>query len=88
MRISSWPQPTVRPPRGVAIDGAGLEALSKREREVLLLLGRGLTNQEIGYQLFVRQNTVAKHVSRILAKTRASNRVEAAALAMRAGLLS
>lgn len=60
---------------------------SKQEFGVLVLLARGLTNDEIGRQLGVTEATVKKHVTSLLRKFAAANRAELAATATRAGLL-
>jgi len=65
-----------------------LEALTEREREVLVAVARGLSNAEIGKRLFMSEATVKAHVSRVLAKLGMSNRVQAAILAHDAGLLN
>ncbi len=62
--------------------------LSKREKEVLALIGEGLSNQEIAGRLFVQEHTAAKHVSRILGKLNLANRTQAALLAVRRGLVA
>ncbi len=64
-----------------------LAALSAREREVLVWIGRGLANAEIGTRLGLSAGTVKVHVSRILTKLSCTNRVQAAILAHEAGLL-
>jgi DNA-binding NarL/FixJ family response regulator len=60
--------------------------LSSREREVLGLLTRGYDNGAIARRLFVSPSTVKHHVSRLLAKIGAGNRVQAATFAVRTGL--
>ena len=64
-----------------------LEALTDREREMVVAVARGLSNAEIGRQLFLSEATVKAHVSSALAKLGMSNRVQAAILAYEAGLL-
>lgn len=64
-----------------------LAALSPREREVLVWIGHGLANAEIGVRLALSAGTVKVHVSRILGKLDCANRVQAAILAHDAGLL-
>ncbi|WP_219509661.1 response regulator [Nonomuraea ceibae] len=65
-----------------------ISSLSQRERDVLVLVGAGLSNAEIARDLFMGEGTVKTHISRILAKLRCSNRVQAAILAHDAGILS
>jgi DNA-binding NarL/FixJ family response regulator len=57
--------------------------LSKRELEVLRLLGEGLTNAEIAARLYISTKTVATHVGNVFAKLHLRNRAEAAAFAHR-----
>jgi DNA-binding NarL/FixJ family response regulator len=62
--------------------------LTEREREALALLAEGLSNSEIGGRMYLSSGTVKDHVSAILTKLGVANRVRAALLAERAGLLS
>ena len=64
-----------------------IAAMTEREREVLALLGEGLSNLEISQRLFLSVGTVKEYVSTILTKLGAANRVRAAVLAHRAGLV-
>ncbi|MFF4085361.1 response regulator [Streptomyces nigra] len=58
-----------------------LEGLSPRERDILALIGDGLTNREIGKKLYLSEKTVKNHISRLLAKLGVQRRVQAAVLA-------
>jgi len=62
-------------------DENSVPALTRREREVLRLMSRGLSNRQIGEELFITQKTASVHVSNILAKLGAATRTEAAAIA-------
>jgi DNA-binding NarL/FixJ family response regulator len=58
-----------------------LASLSPRERDILALIGDGLTNREIGKKLYLSEKTVKNHISRLLAKLGVQRRVQAAVLA-------
>jgi two-component system, NarL family, nitrate/nitrite response regulator NarL len=63
-----------------------LAELSARERQVLELVGNGLSNQEIGLKLGLAEKTIKHYMTNILTKLQVRSRVEAALLAARAGL--
>jgi DNA-binding NarL/FixJ family response regulator len=73
----------------LAADGESdpLDRLTPREREVLVLLGRGFPNKQIAAKLHVSEKTVKTHVGRVLAKLGVTDRTQAAVLAVRAGLV-
>ena len=72
---------------GVAWGDSGLASeLTRREREVLLLVAEGLTNRQIAERLVVSEHTVHRHVTNILRKLDVPTRTAAAAHAVRAGL--
>jgi NarL family two-component system response regulator LiaR len=67
---------------------AGVDSeLSEREREVLVLIAKGLSNKQIADSLHRSPYTIRAHVSQIMAKLGAANRAEAAALAIQRGLV-
>jgi DNA-binding NarL/FixJ family response regulator len=75
------------PSPGTARDADRLATLSAREREVLLDMASGLTNSEIAAHLVLSESTIKTHVSRVLAKTGARDRVHAVIIAYDVGLV-
>lgn len=71
------------PPKG---EQAILDQLTDREREVLHLLGQGLSNKEIGEALFITEGTAKNHVSNLIDKLGLRDRTQAALWAVRHGL--
>ncbi|MGE5422746.1 MAG: response regulator [Ignavibacteriales bacterium] len=63
--------------------GDKLDQLTSREREVLRLIGRGLSNAEIAAELFITEGTVKNHVSSLLAKCQVRDRTQLALLAQK-----
>lgn len=69
-------------------DVIGLEILSKRERQVLELIGEGLNNHDIGKRLGLSPKTIARHRERIMKKLNMHSRTELVKFAIRTGLIS
>jgi NarL family two-component system response regulator LiaR len=82
------PEVTRRLMSGIAggTEAAPESELTEREREVLACLGRGLSNKEIGAELFISEKTVKTHVSNLLDKLGLADRTQAALYAVKHGL--
>lgn len=66
----------------------GLDELTKREREVMALVGRGLTNDEIATRMVISPTTAKTHVSRAMTKLRARDRAQLVVFAYESGLVT
>ncbi|NED96141.1 AAA family ATPase [Phytoactinopolyspora alkaliphila] len=74
----------------IALPGAAtssVQVLTPREKSVLALVARGLTNRQAGEELFISEKTVSVHLSRVMAKLGAASRTEAVAVAYQRGLI-
>ncbi|MET9464260.1 response regulator transcription factor [Streptomyces sp. NPDC006544] len=76
-------RPAASPPRRVELGG-----ITDREREVLTLVGRGLSNTEIAGELYISIATAKTYLTRLLAKLNARDRVQLVILAYEAGLVA
>ncbi len=77
----------VSAPERTATDDERLAALTPREREILIAIGAGLTNDELAEKFFLSISTVKTHIGRILQKLEARDRVQLVILAYEAGLV-
>ncbi|MGW3584326.1 response regulator [Streptomyces rubiginosohelvolus] len=88
LAAATTPQPSGSPADRSAVRPAELpDALTQREREVLALIGQGLPNRAIAEGLFISEATVKTHINNLFAKAGVRSRVEAARLAIAAGLI-
>lgn len=71
-----------------SLRGSRQPVLSERELEVVALVGKGLSNQEIADQLFISERTARTHVSHVISKLGLSSRIQVALWAIREGLIT
>lgn len=88
LRRSQW-QKDAQPKKEKTINkGVSIEALTPKEKEVLALVAKGASNQEIAEKLFVRDVTVKTHLNSIFKKLKVTNRTQAVLLAMEIDLIN
>ncbi|GAA1318947.1 response regulator [Pseudonocardia xinjiangensis] len=73
--------------RQLVSPSSGLASLTARERTVLTLVARGMSNRQIAAELFISDRTARTHVSHVLTKLQLSSRTQAALVAIREGLI-
>jgi DNA-binding NarL/FixJ family response regulator len=77
-----------RPEQGNSADPQQAQVLSGREREVLTLVARALSNRQIGARLSIAEGTVKRHLGNIFAKLNAVSRIDAVNKALAAGVIA
>ncbi len=85
--IKTFVASTSASPASAGASGPALSLLTDREREILAMIARGLSNDQIAAELFISPATVKTHVSRIMAKTDSHDRAQLVVFAYESGLV-
>lgn len=88
LRRSKWQQEAQPKTEKTLNQDVNIDALTPKEKEVLALVAKGASNQEIADKLFVRDVTVKTHLNSIFKKLKVTNRTQAVLLAMQMNLIS
>lgn len=88
LRRSKWQQEAQPKAEKALNKDVNIDALTPKEKEVLALVAKGASNQEIADKLFVRDVTVKTHLNSIFKKLKVTNRTQAVLLAMQMNLIS
>ena len=88
LRRSKWQQEAQSKAEKTLNKDINIDALTPKEKEVLALVAKGASNQEIADKLFVRDVTVKTHLNSIFKKLKVTNRTQAVLLAMQMNLIS
>ena len=88
LRRSKWQQEAQPKAEKTLNKDINIDALTPKEKEVLSLVAKGASNQEIADKLFVRDVTVKTHLNSIFKKLKVTNRTQAVLLAMQMNLIS
>ena len=84
--LKQWFAPT-GPVEAPGAHSGSIEALSDREREILTLIGRAMSNNEIAQHLDLAESTIKSHINRILHKLELRDRAQLIVLAYESGLV-
>ena len=88
LRRCQWQKEAAPKQEAVLNKNVNIDALTTKEKEVLALVAKGASNQEIADQLYVRDVTVKTHLNSIFKKLKVTNRTQAVLLAMQMNLIS
>ncbi len=88
LRRSNWQNETKKSKEISINKDVNIDALTPKEKEVLVLVAKGASNQEIADKLFVRDVTVKTHLNSIFKKLKVTNRTQAVLLAMQTNLIN